>query len=112
MQPAKILTASLLDILFEGRNKEYGAYEIRNTYEKRMWMALAITLSVILLIGGGASSRGAPFFFQLSLPSPAHFVIFSPFLAVSQYFVVPLHKNNNKLQENGKDYIDGRPSYR
>ena len=56
--------------------------------------------------------RDAPFFFQLSLPSPAHFVIFSPFLAVSQYFVVPLHKNNNKLQENGKDYIDGRPSYR
>lgn len=56
--------------------------------------------------------RGAPFFVQLSLPSPAHFVIFSPFLAVSQYFVVPLHKNNNKLQENGKDYIDGRPSYR
>lgn len=49
---------------------------------------------------------------QISLPSPAHFVIFSPFLAVSQYFVVPLHKNNNKLQENGKDYIDGRPSYR
>ena len=49
--------------------------------------------------------QGAPFFVQLSLPSPAHFVIFSPFLAVSQYFVVPLHKNNNKLQENGKDYI-------
>jgi hypothetical protein len=56
--------------------------------------------------------QDAPFFVQLSLPSPAHFVIFSPFLAVSQYFVVPLHKNNNKLQENGKDYIDGRPSYR
>ena len=55
---------------------------------------------------------GAPFFFQIYLPSPTHFVIFSPFLAVSQYFVVPLHKNNNKLQENGKDYIDGRPSYR
>lgn len=36
--------------------------------------------------------RGAPFFVQLSLPSPAHFVIFSPFLAVSQYFVVPLQR--------------------
>ena len=32
------------------------------------------------------------FFVQLSLPSPAHFVIFSLFLAVSQYFVVPLQR--------------------
>ena len=80
-------------------------------FDTKNWNTELDTLSIIL-IGGGASSRGAPFFFQLSLPSPAHFVIFSPFLAVSQYFVVPLHKNNNKLQENGKDYIDGRPSYR
>jgi hypothetical protein len=36
--------------------------------------------------------QDAPFFVQLSLPSPAHFVIFSPFLAVSQYFVVPLQR--------------------
>ena len=38
----------------------------------------------------------APFFFQISLPSLAHFVIFSPFLAVSQYFVVPLQRIKKK----------------
>jgi hypothetical protein len=46
----------------------------------------------IILIGGGASSGVPRFFVQLSLPSPAHLVIFSPFLAVSQYFVVPLQR--------------------
>lgn len=40
--------------------------------------------------------QDAPFFFQISLPSPAHFVIFSPFLAVSQYFVVPLQRIKKK----------------
>lgn len=54
METTKILSASFLDILFEGRNKEYGAYELRNTYETRMWKALGITLLMIGLIGGGA----------------------------------------------------------
>ena len=28
----KILTADVLDLIFEGRYKEYGAYELRKTY--------------------------------------------------------------------------------
>lgn len=41
MEAKKILQASLLDILFEGRNKLYGAYELRNTYNRRVYKALA-----------------------------------------------------------------------
>jgi periplasmic protein TonB len=48
----KILTADFLDIIFEGRNKEYGAYDLRKTYNDRMKKALIGMLVVVLLFGG------------------------------------------------------------
>jgi periplasmic protein TonB len=53
MDVNKILSADILDIVFEGRNKEYGAYELRKTYNKRLAIALIVTASVILLMFGG-----------------------------------------------------------
>lgn len=50
MESNKILGADILDILFEGRNKEYGAYELRKTYNKRLWRAMAVMGSMILLL--------------------------------------------------------------
>lgn len=50
MEINKILSADFLDILFEGRNKEYGAYELRKNYQKRLTTALLITAGVALLI--------------------------------------------------------------
>lgn len=41
--------ATLLDIVFENRNKEYGAYALRRDYNNRMLIALGAGLSVILL---------------------------------------------------------------
>ena len=49
MEVNKILTADVLDIIFEGRNKEYGAYDLRKTYNKRLIRALIGTAVVILL---------------------------------------------------------------
>lgn len=49
MEANKILSADVLDLIFEDRNKEYGAYELRKTYNKRIGMALIITASVALL---------------------------------------------------------------
>jgi protein TonB len=46
----KILSADILDILFEGKNKSYGAYELRKTYNKRLVKALLLTASIALLI--------------------------------------------------------------
>ena len=46
----EILNASLLDIIFENRNKEYGAYALRNDYDKRLIQAMGIGLGVVLLI--------------------------------------------------------------
>ncbi|MFT3904429.1 MAG: energy transducer TonB [Niabella sp.] len=53
MEANKILTTDFLDLLFEGRNKAYGAYELRKTYSKRIWMALAITALAFVAIAGG-----------------------------------------------------------
>lgn len=53
MEINKILSADILDIIFEGRNKEYGAYELRKTYNQRMIKALvAMAAACVLLFGG------------------------------------------------------------
>jgi protein TonB len=49
MESKKILSADLLDILFENRNKEYGAYDLRKTYSKRIRKSLFITGSFLVL---------------------------------------------------------------
>jgi protein TonB len=49
MEANKILNADILDLIFEDRNKDYGAYELRKTYNKRIVKALVITASVALL---------------------------------------------------------------
>jgi periplasmic protein TonB len=52
MEPQKVLSTDLLDIIFEGRNKQYGAYELRRKYHKRALMALLWgILSVSLVFG-------------------------------------------------------------
>src|ERR1035437_1995033 len=50
MEINKILSADILDIIFEGKNKEYGAYELRKTYNKRLRNALLITLSLFIIL--------------------------------------------------------------
>jgi len=49
MDANKIMSADFLDLLFENRNKDYGAYELRRTYNRRITKALLITASVALL---------------------------------------------------------------
>src|ERR1700754_2794414 len=60
MESNKIMQADILDILFEGKNKEYGAYDLRKTYNGRLLKSIAVTGSVILLVfvGGMVSGRG------------------------------------------------------
>jgi len=60
MESNKILGADILDIIFDGKNKEYGAYELRKTYNRRLFKSIAITTAVILLVfvGGMVSGRG------------------------------------------------------
>lgn len=44
MQTNQILSSKMIDIVFDGRNKDYGAYELRSNYAKRIKDALLVTL--------------------------------------------------------------------
>lgn len=56
-----ILTADVLDIIFDGRNKAYGAYDLRKTYQERVFKALLGTVGICLLffafLYGGADKK-------------------------------------------------------
>jgi protein TonB len=54
MEANKILSVDLIDVVFDGRNKAYGAYELRKTYSKRINRALFITMTFAILVCGGA----------------------------------------------------------
>lgn len=47
METNTILQADLLDIIFDNRNKNYGAYELRKHYRRRMYKALGIAALII-----------------------------------------------------------------
>ena len=50
MRNKEILHADLLDILFENRNKAYGAYALRKNYNHRLQWALGIGLSLAAIL--------------------------------------------------------------
>lgn len=53
MNSQQLLSAEILDIIFEGRNKEYGAYELRKHYNRRMIYAISgMMLFIGLLLAG------------------------------------------------------------
>ena len=50
MDNAQIAKASLNDIVFEGRNKAYGAYVLRRLYQRHVTRALVIATALFLLL--------------------------------------------------------------
>jgi len=54
MDTHRILTADILDIVFDGRNKAYGAYNLRKTYQRRVVWSLATTLGIIACLFAGS----------------------------------------------------------
>jgi len=53
MEASKILTADVLDIIFNNRNKDYGAYELRRHYQRRLILSLMFMGAICLLLIGG-----------------------------------------------------------
>ena len=49
MKPDKILQTDMLDILFENRNKAYGAYVLRKDYNGRLFKATGIMVGMVFL---------------------------------------------------------------
>ncbi len=61
MEANKILNADLLDIIFDGKNKSYGAYDLRKSYASRLKKALAATFIAlaVILIGSVLANKVA-----------------------------------------------------
>ena len=55
MEANQILQSDILDIIFEGKNKSYGAYELRKTYNNRVVLALLFMFSLIVFFIIGAT---------------------------------------------------------
>jgi periplasmic protein TonB len=49
MEPHAILSTDPLDLLFENRNKMYGAYTLRKYYHRRLMISLATIFSLVVL---------------------------------------------------------------
>src|ERR1043165_1309991 len=64
MEAQKILTADLDDLVFEGRNKSYGAYFLRKNYSKHLMWALLISFGIYILGFGG------PYILTMLKPAP------------------------------------------
>ncbi|MGN6265236.1 MAG: energy transducer TonB [Ginsengibacter sp.] len=50
MEANQILQTGFLDILFEGKNKLYGAYDLRKTYNQRITKALFSSMMIMLAL--------------------------------------------------------------
>ena len=88
MNTNMILSADVLDIIFDGRNKAYGAYDLRKTYQQRIGFALLGTAGLCLLLfaylfagTGKKVDRGELFVtppIDLLPPPPAPAVVIPP----------------------------------
>jgi periplasmic protein TonB len=52
MNAETILRSDVLDIIFENRNKQYGAYDLRKGYRRRLFHALSMMLGGVVLLFG------------------------------------------------------------
>ncbi len=60
MDPNKILKTDFLDLLFQNRNKSYGAYELRRSYNRRIMTAFGATLAAGMLLFSTSLFADAP----------------------------------------------------
>ena len=72
MEANKILSAPLIDLIFDGRNKNYGAYELRKTDSTRTRKALSGTIALVALVFWGVtmanSSKKKTVNYKISAP--------------------------------------------
>jgi protein TonB len=89
MEIHQIPQADILDIIFEGRNKAYGAYDLRKTYNRRLIKALALTGSFCILLTGVYMLAGRLQKKQLYFPEVGPDVIISEAIPASKIIAPP-----------------------
>jgi periplasmic protein TonB len=89
MEAQKVLNTDLLDIIFEGRNKQYGAYLLRKDYQNNVRKALVVGALAVL------SSMAAPLIYSkimsnINLSKPTENVVNVKFTDMNISDPVPL----------------------
>jgi protein TonB len=99
MNSQTIRQSNLLDIIFENRNKEYGAYTLRKFYNNRLGLAVLVTLTVVALFSSfqffyvpGADVKAPPNIFEV--PDQG----MSNYKKESAAMVIPKRSENRKKQ--------------
>jgi len=64
MDPQQILNADFDDLVFENRNKSYGAYDLRKKYQRHVLLALLIALAIYVL------GFSMPYILEILRPAP------------------------------------------
>lgn len=49
MSSENILNSSLLDIVFHNRHKDYGAYQLRKDYPRRLYLSLGVMTTIVIV---------------------------------------------------------------
>ena len=107
MVAEQILDAGILDIIFEGRNKGYGAYRLRKGYSKRMLISLALSLGfsiplVYFLCGWHSSNQMIGRDFSVEDPRLVH--VLQPKLPLSASFQPASYPNSYAVESKQKTY--------
>ena len=102
MLPDEILQSDLLDILFENRNKTYGAYALRRSYNKTITSAISITAFIALTFSVllfSSHAKHHDFVIPFIIPPDQEFVK-----------IDPVKHNLKILRPNMLQHISGRKS--
>lgn len=89
MNKDTILSTDLLDIIFDNRNKDYGAYNLRKSYNKHIRIALFFVMIFSLLLCMLSLLKNSARNFERSIP-----VVLSPDVALSDFH--PFHASKAK----------------
>ena len=94
MEIQQIPQADLLDILFDGRNKEYGAYDLRRHYNSRLTKALLLTGSICLVLIGSYILAGRLSKKSATLPLAVTDIMLDKAVIPEKTVVIPQPKLN------------------
>lgn len=107
MNQEAILQSTLLDIIFENRNKDYGAYKLRRFYRRRLKAALSLTIflaGIVSLI---------VFRFSSTISDPIKPAVFIPGVKISEFHIQTPPPAEKKLarHENVKnsEHVESTP---
>jgi periplasmic protein TonB len=86
MNAENILQSDLLDIIFENRNKQYGAYPLRKEYNRRLYLAIGI-------ISAMAISLSAVYYWQQHTKKEAFITVCELFIPETELKTVQMPPN-------------------